>query len=130
MIKAYITKMPHERDLHIRNIKALREAWVLDTVGPDGRPQCLHLKEAKHIADYIRDTGRAWVEIPTDMIKERLKNAGFVLEIDGMPAADEARSTLIAVRQLIQEALDRDDIDMLESLVTPYRMSLDRAKRK
>lgn len=125
-----IIGMPLPHSEKIRNIKALREAWILPGVlDSAGQQQHIGLKESKQVVDGICLVGYHTVDLPDEVI-ERLVRAGFKLDgyVPGAAANEAHKTTLVAVRQLIQEALDQDDPDMVEATLPAYRLALKRVE--
>ena len=129
-INAVLTGTPYPpREEPIKNIKALREAWQLDELDPlTGRLVFLGLKESKTIIDEHKTSGRVAIVIPTEKILARLKAANFTLEVEGRVTASEAKMQMIAIRNLMQESIDSDNIDMLEALVPAFRVGLKQSR--
>jgi hypothetical protein len=129
VIKAFITGMPFPITEPIQNIKALRTVWLFDEVDPvTGQRKYLGLKEAKAIVDSHKISGRVEVDIPSEKVLEALKASSFILEVSGRVTSSEAKMQMIAIRNLMQESIDADNIDMLEALVPAFRVGLKQSR--
>jgi len=124
-----ILGIPFNAQQKIQNIKELR---IATTSRSDAHG--IGLKSAKSAIDEFLDVGCSRVDIPALQGEEKeifseLIRRGFILKEQGPdPLSERDAGNLVAVRMMMSEALEEDDVDIIEGLLPAYRVLLGRNK--